>query len=193
MLFTIIRYIPLALINLVGIFLAVILAPFASLFYTIDAQGNEYLSSFWQWCTTHDASVNTYTLARGFEKDNHFYLGKFTYEQILNSSWLRYVSRVIWIWRNPAYQLAHWLGYNQVGVVVTKHAESDSTWDTGKPSYAYWTAVNTKGGKSFLWERQIYYYKNRCLELQFGWKLYREDPDQVCMLAFRITPFKKYG
>lgn len=187
------KYTLFAIISVVGDFLAAILAPLAALFCYRGSDGREHLYSFWKWITTHDTPVDTYTEARGFSKDNHWYLGRYSYEEINSSKWLRYVSRIVWIWRNPAYQLDHWLGYDQEGVVLTKYAESEDTWDVGVPSYAYWTAVNHKGQKAFLWERQIYFYKKHCLEMQFGWKLYRDDPDSRCMLALRITPFKSYG
>lgn len=185
------QYLLYALISLAGDILAVVLAPVAAIFYRTKG-GREYLLPMWQWITTHDAPADTYTFARGFAKDQHFILGRYTYDEIQGSWWLRYVSRIVWIWRNPAYQLDHWMGYDQNGVVVTKHRDDDYLWDTGVPNCSYWTAVNAKGQRAFLYERQIFYWGSRCLELQFGWKLYRNDPDKVCMLALRITPFKSY-
>lgn len=188
---TIRRYIPLALLSILGDLAAVLLAPIAALFVR-RINGREHTVPFWQWITTHDAPIDTYTHARGFEKDKHWVLGRFTFEQIQASRLLRYISRVVWIWRNPAYRLDHWMGYDQTGVAIVKHRDEAYLWDTGWPNTSYWTAVNSLGEKAFLWERQIYFYKTRCLELQFGWKLYRNDPDKRCMLAMRITPFKSY-
>lgn len=189
----IIRYILFVIPNVISDALAFLLAPIAALFYSVDSGGREQISKWWQWITTHDTPVDTYIVAKGYAKDKQWLLSKYTHEEILNSKYLRWVGRVLWIWRNPSYQVGHWLGYDQTGVALTKYSESEDTWDTGNPSYAYWTAINNNYQRAFLWERQVYFYKNRCLEMQFGWKLYRNDPDQRCMIAFRITPFKKYG
>lgn len=192
MLWTILKYIPLAVIYVVTRILAFPVAYVASLpcFITYDANGREHIHPFWQWITTHDALIDIYIYAPGGRE--HPVLKKYTVEQIKDSKWLRYRARIFWIWRNPAYQVGHWFGYDQKGAKLTKHAESETTWDKGVPSYAYWTAVNEAGTKAFLWEKQVYYWGQRCLEMQFGWKLYRSDPDEICMLAFRCHPFKRY-
>ncbi len=173
------KYSLFAMVSVAADLLAFILAPIAALpiFVRVE-QGREYLISFWKWITTHDAQINSGHL------DNYW--------PAPTTKLGLYWSRVRWIWRNPAYQVGHWLGYDQEGIVITKHTDGSSAWDSGKPSRSYWTAINSNGQNAFLWERQIYFYKNRCIELQFGWKLYRKDPDKICMLALRISPFKQY-
>lgn len=167
------KYVLFSMISIVADLAAIVFSPVAALFVR-DGK----LPHFWKWITTHDAPIDsghidgywpTPTTKRGL-----------------------YWSRVKWIWRNPAYQVDHWLGYDQVGVYIKKYFDGSETWDSGKPSYSYWRAINENGQEAFLWEKQIYFYKNRCIELQFGWKLYRKDPDHVCMLALRVNPFKKY-
>lgn len=167
-----------AIISLVADILAFILAPIAVLFVK-DGQ----LPKFWQWISTHDAPIDSGHL------DNYWP----TPTTKLGLYW----SRVKWIWRNPAYQMGHWLGYNQTDVEITKHSDNEDTWDTGTPNKAYWTAVNNKGQKAFLYEKQsnwkLPFFKTIfTLEQQYGWKLYRKDPDGKCMLALRCNPFKRY-
>ncbi len=200
-----IKYICYALLSVVADLLAFVLAPVASLplFIKTDGSGRETIHRMWKWITTHDAPIDLYTHHEDGQS-KHWYLKRFTPEQIKQSKWLRYTCRVFWIWRNPAYQFDHWLGYDQKGVTLTKHSQNESKWDTGIPNKAYWTAINGKGQKAFLFEKQStwgYNFKNiwkklpDCtftLEQQYGWKLYRDDSDEVCMLAFRVHPFKKY-
>lgn len=195
---TVLRYIPLAILALVADVLAFILAPIAALpVFTFREGKNEYLVSYWKWITTHDEPVNRYITANGHINDDHWLLGEYTQEQILASKFLSYLGRIVWIWRNPAYQVSHWLGYDKTGIQITKLRDEDYLWDKGYNNCSHWRAVNAKGEKSFLYERQIFWIDNdwfglRCLELQFGWKLYRNDPDKRCMLAIRFHPFKDY-
>lgn len=194
MLLAILRYIPSAVADLVADLLAFTLAPVAALpvFITKGEDGRERLPWFFKWISTHDAPIDLYVYHENGQA-NHFYLRRFTPEQIRTSGWLRYVCRVSWIWRNPAYQVAHWLGYDQKGVPPAVDRFKDPYWGTGKPNSSFWRVKNHKGQTGFLYQRQLYYHKNRCVEMQFGWKLYRNDPDERCMLALRLTPFKRYG
>lgn len=189
----ILRYIPSAIVALLADLLAFLLAPVAALpiFIKTDREGREHIAPFWQWITTHDALIDIYIYSKG--RADHWLLGRYSQSEILSSPWLRYAARVFWIWRNPAYQVSHWLGYDQRGVALTKLRDESSLWDTGAPSTSLWIAENAHGQHAFLFEKQWYFWRNRCVEMQFGWKLYRNDPDQVCMLAVRFTPFKKYG
>lgn len=167
------KYIPLAALRIIADLLAVILAPVAVLF----VRGGR-LPHFLKWITTHDAPIDSGHL------DGYWATPTTAIEL--------YWSRVKWIWRNPAYQVGHWLGYNQDGVFIIKHSDNSDFWDTGIPNRAFWTAINKHGQSAFLYEQQINWLFGFTLELQFGWKLYRKDPDNRCMLALRIAPFKRY-
>lgn len=189
----VIRYLLSVAIYLPARFLAFPLALVASLscFIQNGDDGREYLSRMWRWISTHDVQVDLY-VHHPVGRSELWYLRKYSQAQVESSAWLRYVCRVYWIWRNPAYQLGHTLGYDQKGVTLSKYADGSDTWDTGLPSYSFWTATNARGQRAFLWEKQWYFYGRRCLEMQFGWKLYRDDPDERCMLAFRFNPFRAY-
>ena len=189
----IIRYSLSAVIALIADLLAVVLAFVAALpvFIITDANGRQHLRPIWRWLTTHDASVDEYFMGSYFMRG--WILSRFTREQIRNSAFLSYVGRIMWIWRNPAYQVSHWLGYDQRGVTPSPDRFKDERWDSGIPNKSYWRVTNHKGQSAFLYQKQWYYTKHRCVEMQFGWKLYRNDPDKKCMLAIRFSPFKKYG
>lgn len=176
------KYILYAAVSLLADLVAVILAPVAALF-TKTKEGRVYLVPFWAWVTTHDAPVDSGHVD-GYWPSPSTKLGLW---------W----SRVRWIWRNPAYSIDHRLGYDQRGVKLTKHSDNEALWDTGIPNKAYWTAVNAVGTPAFLYEKQtnwkLPFFKTVfTLEEQYGWKLYRNDPDQRCMLAIRFSPFKRY-
>lgn len=158
--------------------LAFILAPIAAIFFT-----STHTPWIWRWITTHDAPIDSGHI-------DHYWPTPTTKLGL-------YWSRVKWIWRNPAYQVSHWLGYDQRGVVITKHYDNAEFWDTGIPNSAYWTAINSKGQRAFLYEKQSnwkfpFFKTIFTLEQQYGWKLYRNDPDKICMLAIRCNPFKRY-
>ena len=177
MITAIIRYIVSAAIDIAADILAFILAPIASMFIArID--GREHIHPFWTWITTHDAPIDAGRV------DGYF--------QVPDTKIGHYWARVKWIWRNPAYQVSHWLGYDQRGVIMSPDRFKNPLWDTGVPNRSFWRVVNRRGQVGFLYQRQLYYTKRHCIEMQFGWKLYRRDPDNRCMLAFRISPFKKY-
>lgn len=189
----ILRYIPLAVIDLAADLLAVVLSPIAALpiFISLDANGRERIHFLWRWITTHDEYIDLYVHHEKGQSE-HWFLRRFTPEQIKRSGWLRYYARIAWIFRNPAYRVSHWLGYDQRGVQMPADGFDDPRWDSGWPNSAFWAVRNASGRVGFLFQAQWYYWGQRCVEVQFGWKLYRSDPDQRCMLAFRIIPFKKY-
>lgn len=137
--------------------------------------GREYLVWLWQWLATHDAPADSFFVDAYFTRS--VLLGRFTREQIRASPFLRYVGRVLWIWRNPAYQVKHWLGYDASGTEpITRVKEADGV---GR----MFVRKNPKGFTGFYYEK-----RTERLHIQFGWKLYRRDPDGKRMIAFRFKP-----
>lgn len=198
------RYVPRAIVAVVAVALSYLLGLVAALpwFITVDENGREHIHPMWRWMTTHDAGIDEHFRGSYFKR--HFWLGRYTQGQILASRFLRYVGRVSWIWRNPAYQTEHWLGFDQRGVEVPEDRFKDPRWDTGEENRSFWKVRNHRGQVGFLYQRQLHWGRDFShihrwlnlrftLEMQFGWKLYRRDPDQRCMLAVRVSPFKRYG
>lgn len=106
--------------------------------------------------------------------------------------WFRWLNRVLWLCRNPAYQFADWLGWNNKDVVVLKKRDEDSLWKSGEQNFSYWIVQNGRKDVSFLVQGQFYYYKDYCIEFVLGYGWDRWEPDDRCMLNCRIIPFRKY-
>jgi hypothetical protein len=140
----------------------------------------EFLIKPLRWLQTHDAPLDEYY-------HGGYYRGKWT-ERFKSN---KYIMRICWLWRNAAYGVAHKLGYDQRGMELVKHKDEMVLRDTGQPNFSYFTATNARGQRGFMYFAQLPYSKHRCVELYFGYKLLRKDPDQRCMLAVRIKPFKK--
>lgn len=190
MILAILRYIPRAAIEVVAVILIwLLLAPLIAA--CVRREGDRYYTwPIFQWAVTHDTDLAAWW--RGNYGRDGWLKTRFTQADYDRSRLVRWAARVMWIYRNPAYRLSHWLGYDQTGVDTTRGLYKDPRWDSGKPNKAFWRVKNKKGQTGFLAQGQLYYYKNCCIEYQFGWKLYRRDPDKRCMLAFRISPFKRY-
>lgn len=174
----ILRYLLILPISWAATLLAYLFAPIAALpiFVRLGITGREYLVWLWQWLTTHDAPVDSFFIDAYFSRS--VLLGRFTREQILASAFLRYVGRVMWIWRNPAYYIKHhYLGFDTTG-----------TTDAYTKGVRLGTQTNERGQVGFLYERRFRY-----LHIQFGWKLYRSDPDGKRMYAFRVKPELRPG
>lgn len=143
-----------------------------------------------KWCRiwqTSDAPVDEWWYGN-YEMDS--WRHSFDQEDYDNSIILRWACRVAWLWRNPAYGFGEVFGWNGTGMkIVTSHG-SDDDWYSGKSSCSYWTAVNDANQKTFYVQIRLYFYKNRCLDIMAGYKLF-SDPT-VKYVAMRFNPFRKY-
>ena len=141
----------------------------------------EFLIKPLRWMQTHDAPLDEYY----FEG---YYKGKWT-ERFKSNKWFM---RMCWIWRNPAYGVAHKLGYDQRGMVLTKDRDEMHLRDSGTKNISYYTSINGKGKEGFMYFAQFPYplINGKALELYLGYKLTRKDPDERCMLAVIVKPFK---
>lgn len=193
------RYVVSALVVLFTKALTLLLAPiFALPFFVVirdesEAIGysspspdkkREFLIKPLRWAQTHDAPLDEYYY-------EGYYKGKWT-ERLKSNKWFM---RMCWLWRNPAYGVAHKLGYDQRGMVLTKNRDEMSLRDSGTKNISYYTAINEKGKKGVMYFAQFPYpfIKGKCLELYLGYKLTRKDPDKRCMIAVRVKPFKSVG
>src|SRR5690625_1225764 len=139
----------------------------------------EFLIKPLRWLQTHDAPLDEYRVMG-------YYKGKWT-ERFKDN---KYLMRICWLWRNAAYGVAHRLGYDQRGMLRSKTRDEIALRNTGFKNISYYTAVNGNNKKAFMFFAQLPYTKKRALELYFGYKLLRNDPDQRCMLVVRVKPFK---
>lgn len=124
----------------------------------------------------------------GYELDS--WRKRFTQEDY-DSLWLvRYMCRIAWLWRNPAYGWGEKFGYNGTGLKILTSKGSDDDWYSGKSSVSYWTAINDANEKAFYVQIRLYFYKNRCLDIMAGYKFF-SDPT-IKYVAIRFNPFRKY-
>lgn len=193
--FSILKWMVFSLIVWVAKAAAYVLAPIAALPIFVKkgewkGRESDELISFWRWTTTHDAPIDEYYMSEYYTRNRIF--SKHTREDILNNGFLKYLGRVFWIWRNPAYVVADALGYSQKGMKFLHQRDEGHLWDSGYPNFSYYIVENNKNQIGWMLEWQWYFYKQRCLEVYLGWKIFRKDENQRCMLVARITPFKKY-
>lgn len=139
---------------------------------------------------THDDCLDAFWYSGKYKNS---WLRRFTQEDFDNKWYVRYFNYVAWLWRNPAYQFAHWLGWNNKAIKILKAQDNEYLWKTGITHVSYWIARNDLDEVSFLVEGQWNYYKDWCLEYRFGYGLFRNEPDDRCMLNIRFIPWRRYS
>lgn len=124
----------------------------------------------------------------GYELDS--WRRHFTQADYDSKAWLRYLCRIAWLWRNPAYGWGEKFGYNGSGLKIMTSHGSDDDWYSGKSSLSYWTAINDANEKAFYVQIRLYFYKNRCLDILAGYKFFSDPTTKY--VAIRFNPFRKY-
>lgn len=115
-----------------------------------------------------------------------------TEQRNLSTQFERYVARVLWLYRNPAYTISRDLGFDQTGLEITTHRDESALWDAGHPNTTYRKFTNAYGQRGFLFERQIHIWRQWFLELVLGYKVpWAGDRKNRAMVANRIT-IKRY-
>jgi len=119
---------------------------------------------------------------------------KLKYDQAYydNHYWLRYASRVFWLWRNAAYGFGAKWGYAAKGTFALYTKDNDAQWKSGKNVCSFWKVCNGDGDIGWLLRAQVYFYKDRCVEIIFGYKLLGETVNGKKLVAIQCSPFKKY-
>jgi|SRR5690625_2597116 len=129
----------------------------------------EFLIPAFRWQQTHDAPV-----------DEYFYVH---YKGGRDNMFIRYWCRVLWIWRNNCYGLAHILGIDQSGVyslgtIIT------AEW-RGEIGYHLEIAKNCKGQVLFEFKGQT-----KRLEYRLGYGIHRYSPKSKAILYARLATRK---
>lgn len=186
----------LLLLTVIAYIIAPILACFITYAEESDVTGHPSLfpntpRAFLQkWCRiwqSQDAPVDEYYYAeyemdgflqRNFRLVYHYY------------SIVRWAYRVAWLWRNPAYGFGEKFGWNGTGMKILSSHGTDDDWYSGHSSFSYWIAKNQSGNKAFYIQIRLYFYRNRCLDIMAGYKLF-SDPNTK-YVAMRFNPFRKY-
>lgn len=156
--------------------LAILLAPILPLF--ADKAG--WLPAWLWWFETPDNSLDG---DHGW-KTEHLV------------GWPRYVKRVMWLWRNPAYAF-------EIDVLGARFNLDDPVLWMGDPwirnrAHARAGSLLVTIGDYWCWKRIEHLFGDRCLMMEFGWKLqpYAQDfgncalmPRAQFVCSVRLTSF----
>lgn len=138
----------------------------------------------WQ---SEDAPVDEYYWSN-YERDG--WLQRKFRDKYESSSFVRYLYRVFWLYRNPAYGFGNRLGYNSTGMYFTKVNDNDKLWKSGVNNVSWWVARNSYGEIGWCYQMQWHFYKRRCLEIYIGYKLLADGRNKS--VAIRFNPFRQY-
>ena len=138
---------------------------------------------------TYDAPVDEWWYGDDYAPTG-FFKTRFNQADYDSKSWLRWVCRIMWLCRNAAYGFGDRLGYDSEGMDVIYQYSDDANWNTGKPMFAFWEVINKKGQIGWWLKAQIYFYKSRCISMQFGYKLLSDPKSKY--VAMQCTPFTKF-
>ena len=117
----------------------------------------------------------------------------YTQDYYNNHEWIRWYTRMLWLCRNPAYQFADWLGWDNKEITVLKKRDEDRLWASGANNFSYWIVKNQKGQVTFNISGQYYYYKNWYVEFEWGYAFFRWEPDDRCMLNVKFNPWRRFA
>lgn len=106
------------------------------------------------------------------------------------SALVRYVYRIFWLCRNPAYGFGNRLGYDSTGMYFTSQGGNQHLWRSGVTNFAWWKARNSYGEIGWCVQGQWHFYKRRCLEIYIGYKLLADGRKKS--VAIRFNPFRQY-
>lgn len=157
-----IRYFLYALICLSGnifvwVFSSILPILPAFSFFTKDNQ----LPKFLKWCQTHDNPIDGLWLGdegaghRAGDYDHYPWLFKHTNEEISKSFYLKYRARAAWLFRNPAYGLAHSLGFKDRNAKVIYKTQ----WGIQQVNNANWGFYRIYDSGKGLWNRYAFTYR----------------------------------
>jgi hypothetical protein len=142
--------------------LAMLLAPFLPAFATSD----NHLPWWLSWFDTPDNPLDG---DEGYIEEHAPFKG-------VQTGWKKYVNRVCWLWRNPAYGFSYsvtGVRVDSVPILVSgnSHVSNDPDLDqqraTGLSGHAY---IRYKHYFEYYWVYQ-YGKSSNCFRLRLGWKL----------------------
>lgn len=175
--------------------LAMLLTPLIALFVTTELRtdrvkrlGNQtltmertYLIKVFRWFQSHDNAVDEYWYGL-FTEDSVFRcLREATQEDYDRKGWLRYLCRMLWMWRNCAYGFHyHWFSRILDAETVSEYGTRDSG--------VWWRF--TRRISSFHLKAQFPISKKFFISINIGWKTHTGFPR--CMYANRFFSIHGY-
>ena len=171
----ILRYIPCQILAAFTVLLTWLLAPLLALFYT-KIDGREWLIKPLRWFQTFDNPLDEWRTG-DYYKHCQWINWDFT------KPFHRYLARVFWLCRNPAYGFAQWLGIVPTGNEVLRF--DVGTWDSASTNYHLITWDNC-----FHYRAQFYIYKNHFIRINLGYKPH--SGFSKYMITGHFNPFRTW-
>lgn len=176
---------------------AMVLAPLVACFITraertdrVKRLGNvdvtmqrEYLVTPLYWFQTHDNAVDEYWWGLFTESSVIPCVRNATQEQYDANAFLRYVCRVLWLWRNCAYGFSYHLFGRELDL-----NDPISISFTGNENSGYWHRI-TKRKESWQYKAHIPFCPWYQLDINIGWKTHTGF--SRAMYAGRLLAFRK--
>ena len=145
----------------------------------------DYLLKHLMYFQTHDNAVDEYWYD-GYAKESIFkWMREATQKDYVSSWWLRYVCRLMWLYRNNAYGfLFYWFG--------TPIEPLIKAYEYGVEEQGLWLRYESYPS-SFKLEFQIPIpFTSRYFSANIGWKAHRSAPLPKKLYANRIFGIRKY-
>lgn len=122
----------------------------------------DYLIKPFYWFQTHDNAVDEYWYGAFNKKSIFSYLRNVTQSQYDSDKLLRYICRVMWLWRNCGYGFS----YNLFGIPLDSIISEK---EFGTKYKGFWYLL-TKRQSSFQLEVQIPTWWSWYININIGWK-----------------------
>jgi len=138
----------------------------------------EFLVKPLRWMQTHDAPLDEWRYEAYSE----------------GSRWRenKYMARVFWLCRNPAYGLAEMLGFDQYGIQEVRR-EVTAEWRTPNTGYELIEVQNGLGQRAWEKRGQVKLFRSLYMEYRTGYGVFRESPIRGRgMLYARLFKFRRY-
>lgn len=153
----------------------------------VPGQPREFLVKPLRIWQSEDAPVDEYFWAN-YEPDG--FVQRRLRKYYHSSALVRYVYRVMWLYRNPAYGFGNRLGYDATEMIFIDKRDNDHLWRRGKTNYSWWIAKNYHQQTGWCFQMQWHFYGRRCLEIYLGYKLLADGKRKS--VAMRFNPFRQY-
>lgn len=182
-------------LRLFGIFFSWLLAFFAVTRdehkYCLVKGPRQYLWGFLHLWSTHDDGVD----APWWNKHYDDRMGAAQAEAArgggLKGLFFRWWMRTKWLVRNQCYGFSYYLlGFDRSSGFTTNVISQKGVWDSDTTNWLIRVDTTTGGVKAFQVQAQLFFYKNRFLRVNLGWKLTWDT--QICQLATHINPFRTW-
>lgn len=142
----------------------------------------EYLVWWLRWFQTHDNAVDEYWWGLFTKSSIIPYVRNASDFDYPKDAFLRYLCRVLWLWRNCAYGFHYHL-------LSRKLDDTEFLSERGNKDAGYWHKVTVRHS-SWQVKANIPIIKKLYVSLNFGWK--KHDGFDWCMYANRIISFRMF-